>query len=194
MLVPGLLVLMTLATVAAYAMSRPRPARATEHDPAQHAGHDMSEAAMQAMVDEFYESHPRVPAQPASVLGAFSVEYLAVGTTFSADGDFVGTLVDTVVIGVGETVQWRRLIGVHTVTSGINAADPQAGLLFDVPLDAATPIFQYTYNLEGTYPFFCRPHEDFDMRGVVIVVGPTPNHSTTWGELKARSRERTPSK
>lgn len=185
-------VLMLLAAAGMQLVSRPGPAQATEkvQDHSSHHGmHDMSESAMQKWVDDFYSTHPRVPAQPAELQGSFAAEYLAAGQIFSADGDFVGTPVDTITIGVGETVQWRVLVGVHSVTSGLNAADPQAGALFDVPLDGVTPIFQYTFNVDGMYPFFCRPHEEYDMRGVVIVIGATPNRSATWGELKARSRE-----
>jgi plastocyanin len=186
MLVFSLFALTALAAVTFCGLGRPGPARATEHG---HGSHDeMSEQAMQAWVDDFYESNPRRPAKTAVLAPTFVVEYQSAGTTFSADGDFVGTLVDTVVIGVGETVQWRRLVGIHTVTSGTGAADPEAGLLFDVPHDAASPIFQYTYNFDGVFPFFCRPHEGYEMRGVVIVVGATPTKPTTWGDVKAKNR------
>lgn len=125
--------------------------------------------------------------------GAQGVEpaatFQAITGTFDGDGDFINTKVDTVTIMVGEVVRWQRLVGAHTVTSGTGAADPQAGALFDAPLDAANPIFEFQFNAEGLYPFFCRPHESDGMFGAVRVVpGGTPTRSTTWGELKARNR------
>jgi plastocyanin len=182
----SLLVLTALTSVALHALTRPVSALATEHG---HGSHEMSQETMQAWVDDFYATNPRVPAEPAALQGVFVVEFRSAGTTFDADGDFAGTLIDTVVIGVGETVQWRRLVGIHSVTSGTGLADPEVGLLFDVPHDAASPIFQYTFNDPGTFPFFCRPHVDFDMKGVVIVIGATPTKSTTWGDIKMKSRD-----
>ena len=59
--------------------------------------------------------------------------------------------------------------------------DPQAGTLFDHPLDASVgnQSFSFQFNTAGTYHFFCRPHESFGMKGVVVVrslvsVDPTP--------------------
>lgn len=115
--------------------------------------------------------------------------FRAITGTFDADNDFVNTKVDTVTVMTGEVVRWQLLVGTHTVTSGNGSADPDVGLLFDAPLDPASPIFEYQFNVEGMYPFFCRPHEANGMFGAVRVVpGGTPTRSTTWGELKARNR------
>ena len=64
---------------------------------------------------------------------------------------------------------WKLGSGIHTVTSGTGSADPNVGKLFDVPLDSTNPVFTFTFPTLGTIPFFCRTHEGFNMRGVVIV-------------------------
>jgi plastocyanin len=156
------------------------------HENMDHAGHDMSEEAMQRAVDEWFATHPVVGANQAT--GAPVVTFRVFSSKFDVDGNLSTTPIDTVVIGVGETVEWQRLIGAHTVTDGWDSSAPLNGTMFDVPLDSANPVFQFTYNLAGTFPFYCRTHEDFTMVGVVEVVGAVPTRRTTWGELKANSR------
>lgn len=75
----------------------------------------------------------------------------------------------TVTIEAGDTVNFVWAAGVHTVTSGVSsdpADDP--GALFDVSLDAAHPLFSYTFTATGTYSFFDRLHET-GLVGTVIV-------------------------
>ena len=45
-------------------------------------------------------------------------------------------------------------------------------MLFDVPSDFSHTTFSFQFNSAGTVPFFCRVHESFNMRGVVIVSPP----------------------
>ncbi|MEM7165659.1 MAG: plastocyanin/azurin family copper-binding protein [Planctomycetota bacterium] len=75
----------------------------------------------------------------------------------------------TVSIQPGDTVTFQWMSGIHTVTSGVssNPAD-NPGLLFDVPLNAANPTFQYTFSLAGSYSFFDREHET-GLVGTIIV-------------------------
>lgn len=150
-----------------------------------HAGANMSDDEMQAWVDDWFANHPRVglfaQGTPVVTFRAFSLNY-------DYDSNPTGTPTDSVVIGVGDIVEWQRVIGAHTITNGVESGDPDAGALFDQPLDAANPVFQFQFNAPGRYPFFCRPHESFNMRGVVIVIGATPTEKTSWGELKAKHR------
>ena len=60
------------------------------------------------------------------------------------------------------------------MTNGIDFADPDLGVLFDAPLDAADPSFSYTFFSAGDVPYLCRPHFTFGMTGIVRVSGPTP--------------------
>ncbi len=94
--------------------------------------------------------------------------FLAAGTAFDTDGN-PATQVDTTYIAPGQAVMWRFVSGSHTVTSGTGSTDPNVGKLFDVALNSATPVFTFTFPDAGTFPFFCRLHESFNMRGVVIV-------------------------
>lgn len=145
----------------------------------------MTEEEMQAWVDAWFAQHPIVG---SSAQGVPAITFRAFSLNFDYDSDLVGTPIDSVVIGVGDIVQWQRLIGAHTVTNGVDSNDSNAGTLFDVPLDSANPVFQYQFNAPGRYPFFCRVHEDYAMQGVITVVGATPTEKTSWGRLKVGSR------
>jgi plastocyanin len=69
----------------------------------------------------------------------------------------------------GDTVRWVWTSLSHTVTNGTGSADPQVGALFDAPLNSVTPTFQYVFTTAGTFPYFCRPHEGFGMKGTIVV-------------------------
>jgi plastocyanin len=73
----------------------------------------------------------------------------------------------------GDTVRWVWTSASHTVTNGTGAADPNAGTLFDHALNSVNPIFEYVFSTAGAYPYFCRPHESFNMKGTVVVDVPT---------------------
>jgi plastocyanin len=88
------------------------------------------------------------------------------------------------IVLVGDTVQWVHTGSSHTITNGTGAADPGAGSLFDAPLDSANPTFSYTFEQPAVVPYFCRPHEGFDMKGTVTVEAPVANESATWSRIK----------
>ena len=107
-----------------------------------------------------------------------------VGLTFSPD---------SINVAVGDTVQWVHSGGTHTVTNGEGAADANAGTIFDAPLSAASPLFTHVFGSSGRVPFFCRPHEIVNMKGVIIVEAATsavdPDVSEqAWGRVKALYR------
>src|SRR5690606_33159051 len=90
---------------------------------------------------------------------------------FDADNND-GTAVDTLEIDAGDTVQWVWVTGDHTVTSGESSSpSDNPGDLFDADLHAGQTTFEFTFNDPGTYPYFCRHHELFGMRGVIEVRG-----------------------
>ena len=74
-----------------------------------------------------------------------------------------------ITIEVGDTVRWVYSSGSHTVTSGTGAGDPAAGALFDAPLNGSNTSFEFTFATPGDYDYFCRPHANFGMTGVVRV-------------------------
>ncbi|HEV8479409.1 MAG TPA: plastocyanin/azurin family copper-binding protein [Candidatus Eisenbacteria bacterium] len=111
------------------------------------------------------------PAAPADT-------FTASGLQFDTDQK-PGTQVDTAFVNVGQTILWRDLAGIHTVTNGTGSLDPAAGTLFDADLTLDSDTFEFQFTQAGTFPFFCRVHESSNMRGVVVVtdpvaVGPLP--------------------
>lgn len=129
----------------------------------------MSEDAMRKWVDDWFSKHPVVG---RSSLAAVAADTFLVGPAgrleFDTDGN-LATQVDTAKVLVGETVLWRWISGSHTITNGTSSTDPQVGTLFDTPSTMSAPEFPFTFNSPGTFPFFCRPHEGFNMKGVVVV-------------------------
>jgi plastocyanin len=78
---------------------------------------------------------------------------------------------EVVCIFRGDAVSWEHEPGedYHTVTSGQSSAQPDAGIIFDEESSDALPVFVYGFELPGTYPYFCRPHEFMRMTGMVYV-------------------------
>jgi hypothetical protein len=91
------------------------------------------------------------------------------GQVWDVDGQ-PGTVSDTLVVPIGARVRWHRDAGLHTITDGVGADDPNAGTHFDYLLDAVHPDFDTTFTTPGTVNFFCSFHEPL-MRGVLIVTG-----------------------
>ena len=164
---------LVLALALASAGVPPTRGRAdTQGPPAVHAmaGMAMTDATMQQQVDAWYAAHP---ARGTSTTAAPVDSFLANGFVFDLNTVGFGGTVDTAKINVGETVLFKWLSGSHTVTNGTSSLDPNVGTLFDVPLDITHLRFSYTFNTAGTYVFFCRIHESFNMFGVVKVAAPT---------------------
>lgn len=186
----AVVLLLTIVALASSLLTRaPRAVHAaTAHA---HTMVMMSDAEMGRMVDAWFATHPATGRASAD----FPVDtFVTSGVQFDADGN-LSTLIDTVRCHVGDAIMWRRTASTHTTTSGLGASDPLAGVLWDQPLNAATPNFTRTFDTEGTFKFFCAPHESFGMKGVIIVQslvgvppgagpvhagfvsGPTPNPS-----------------
>ncbi len=80
------------------------------------------------------------------------------------------TQVDTLTISQNDTIQWDWVEGFHTITSGLSSSpDDNPGELFDVPSDPDNTFFQFAYLDEGDFPYFCRPHEGLNMKGLIRV-------------------------
>jgi len=188
-----LAVLLLIGVATAWRASEAKERSAESTTMAGHAGmhhgtssaDEMTEEEMQAWVDAWFSAHPVVG---NSAQGAPVITFRAFSLNYDYDSDPAGTPIDSVTIGVGDIVAWQRLIGAHTLTNGVDSNDSNAGTLFDVPLDAANPVFQYQFDVPGRYPFFCRVHEQYLMVGVITVVGATPTETKTWGQLKVESR------
>ncbi len=149
----------------------------------------MTDDEMKAASAAWWATHPR---RPASFNGTLpdqtpAVIYTVQNYNFDSDGN-AATAVDTARIMMGQSVQWNWVNGYHTVTSGVDGNDVNAGMLFDQPLDPYDLSFAYTFNNPGTYPFFCRNHWTVGMKGVVVVAGATPTRKTSWGSVKSLYR------
>lgn len=149
------------------------PAVSVDPHGGHHGGVPMSDDAMQEWVDDWFSKHPVVGRSPSVVADVADTFLVGPGASFRFDADGnLGTVVDTVKIGVGQAILWRWISGSHTVTNGAGGGDPQAGHLFDAPSTSLATQFQFTFNSPGTVPFFCRPHDGFNMKGVVMVFSP----------------------
>jgi plastocyanin len=90
-----------------------------------------------------------------------------------------------ITIDKGDTVRWHWNDGIHTVTNGVNPNSPDAGALFDAPLDNGNATFEYTFTITGTIPYHCRFHFGLGMTGTVTVNNDVPVKASTWGRIKA---------
>lgn len=81
-------------------------------------------------------------------------------------------------IAPGETVTWILESGSHTTTAYASANDtPQripedAGAWDSEIIDEQGATFEHTFETEGVYDYYCRPHESTGMIGSVIVGDP----------------------
>ena len=185
----------------------------TDPHAAHHGDVPMTEESMRRWVDDWFSSHPirptaSRPAQPAATVADTFLVGPAGQFIFDTDGN-INTPVDTARCRVGEAIMWRWVSGSHTITNGIDSTDPQAGSLFDAPSTSLATTFQFTFNTEGTYHFFCRPHDFLGMEGYVVVrpalavppgpanpvaigfaAGPSPNPSPSAVNFQIALRER----
>ena len=74
-----------------------------------------------------------------------------------------------ITIQLGDRVDWVWTSTLHTVTNGTGFMDHNAGTLFDAPLDNVNTVVSQYFTSVGDVPYFCRPHEIFNMKGIVRV-------------------------
>ncbi len=96
----------------------------------------------------------------AGNVSAKTVQVTASGFSFSPSA---------VTINTGDSIQWVLGGGSHTTTSGTGSSDPQVGVLWDAPLNSLHTSFTRRFTSVGTFPYFCRPHEFFGMKGTITV-------------------------
>jgi plastocyanin len=137
----------------------------------------MTEESMVRWVHDWFATHP---ARGQNASAAAADTFTTNGLAFDTDGNNA-TQIDTARIQTGETILWRWTSLAHTTTNGDGAADPAAGSLWDQALTPTSPQFSFTFTAPGTYPFFCRPHEGFNMKGVVVVSDPASVPAATPG-------------
>src|SRR5213593_2348926 len=103
---------------------------------------------------------------------------VASGTTVTVtvgNGGFFFTP-SSVTIHPGDTVQWTWSSSGHSTTSG-TPCTPNG--LWDSGIQNQGHTFSRTFNTVGSFPYFCTPHCDFGMTGMVTVSTPTPTPTPT---------------
>jgi plastocyanin len=95
----------------------------------------------------------------------------AQGTTHTVSQVGFTFVPDTLTIAPGDTVEWVRSGGSHTVTSGTSCA-PSG--LFNQPLNSTNPVVSITFNGAGVFDYFCIPHCGAGMDGVITVQASGP--------------------
>jgi len=83
----------------------------------------------------------------------------------------------SVIIEAGETVLWKNTsMIVHTVTCDASEATmersvrlPEGAQPFDSGRLQSDAEFRHTFEVKGTYKYFCKPHEGANMVGIVEV-------------------------
>lgn len=160
---------LALCTLPGNSGLRAQEPEATANAPSMHhhANQPMTDEDMRRWVDDWFATHPR-RGEPAAGTAAATINVFSFG--FDADGN--NSDVDTVQVIVGDVVTWHWLDGFHTVTNGNGVLDPNAGTLFDQPIDSSNPDFSYQFMSAGLVRFFCRPHQGL-MSGFVNVQAPT---------------------
>ena len=109
-----------------------------------------------------------------------SLKAQAQSSSPAATVDMTNTLTfdpDTVRVQVGETVRWvNGSVIVHTVTADPDEATTDESVRLPegaAPFDSGTldpeARFEHTFEVPGTYRYFCIPHEGAKMYGTVIV-------------------------
>jgi plastocyanin len=126
----------------------------------------MTEEAMEAEASAYWSTHEPAGSAAKAVSGTPAATFTVGNFLFDNGG---AGQVDTAQIVVGESVLWQWIAGTHTITSGTGSSDPNEGTLFNQPSDLTHQQFTFTFNSEGTFPFFCVFHELSNMKGVVIV-------------------------
>lgn len=85
---------------------------------------------------------------------------------------------DSVVIHVGDVVQWRNAgLVQHSVTADPSLATlpgsarlPEGARTFNSGLLAEGETYSHTFRVPGRYDYFCMPHEGAGMNGTVVVL------------------------
>ena len=82
----------------------------------------------------------------------------------------------SVTIHPGDTVQWTWSSSGHSTTSGSNCS-PNG--IWDSGILNQGAMFSHTFNIAGSFPYYCTVHCSFGMTGMVTVVSQSPTPTPT---------------
>ena len=74
--------------------------------------------------------------------------------------EFVPMNVD---IAVGDTVEWRWIVGMHTTTSDSTTGQN----VWDAPIDISHQVFRFVITATGVHHYYCIPHQSLGMVGTI---------------------------
>ena len=122
----------------------------------------MSDAAMADMAKRYWATHARrgpalATSRTPGTTTAISETVTVANYQFDADHN-PSTQVDTLRVHIGDTVVWQWLNGTHTLTNGADSNDPNAGIIFDQPIDGFDYQYQFTTATPETIPYYCGYH------------------------------------
>jgi plastocyanin len=135
-----------------------------------------------------------VPASLSALLIASALSLSSVQPADAADAtvEIVGFTFSPadVTIDAGESVTWVNPSGeIHSTTNGAGFEDPEWGTLWSYWFfNGEGESFTYQFTSPGVYPYFCIPHFDLGMTGVVRVMAPSAVEPKTWGAIKGLYR------
>ncbi|MFB6360946.1 MAG: plastocyanin/azurin family copper-binding protein, partial [Halobacteriales archaeon] len=98
-------------------------------------------------------------------------------------------------VSVGGTVTWKLESGTHTATAYHPENDepqlvPEGTEAWDSgTLSEEGETYSHTFDTEGVYHYFCRPHEQFGMLGTVIVGKPHADEQIALGTMPENKPE-----
>ncbi|PSP47389.1 halocyanin domain-containing protein [Halobacteriales archaeon QH_7_69_31] len=131
------------------------------------------------------QRHPRAGAGGTAAAQAYG-GWLSDTSNYEATQDHTGESAVTVAVGAGEngqlfappailvdpgttvTWEWTGEGSGHTVTHEPSAEDTEPAFGSDEK-EAAGETFQYTFEAEGAFRYYCQPHRSVGMKGVVAV-------------------------
>ncbi len=85
---------------------------------------------------------------------------------------------DEVVVDFGETVVWVYNYTTdtsHTVTSTENLEERRPSGLFDATLQKRGDTFSFTFDEEGQFHYYCKPHATFMSGTILVRAAPPPD-------------------
>lgn len=111
----------------------------------------------------FCREHPDQLGLVEIASGQVTVRVAVVDNVFSPEEVF---------ISAGDSILWEHepMEDYHTITSGFSSRpEDNPGALFDEESTDQFPIFTFQFEAAGDYPYFCIPHEEMGMKGMIHV-------------------------
>lgn len=104
---------------------------------------------------------------------ATAVDSVSVTVGAAGNGGSLAFAPAALLVEPGTTVswEWSGEGGAHNVVHDQEVDDEASEQVFRSggPVDSEEEVFEFTFEEEGVYPYFCLPHKSLQMKGVVVV-------------------------